>query len=57
MTEKAQHRVNKALTNQNKRFYRQLTKPAYPAPSLVRLMVLRMGQTRIREQLDAGFRD
>ncbi len=57
MTEKQQHKVNKAIAAQAKRYYARLEKPAYPVPSLIDLMFFRMARTKIQLELDDSFRD
>lgn len=57
MTEKEREARDKALARQSRRFYERMTKPAYPVPSLVRLMGFRMGRTSMRLELDETRRD
>jgi multimeric flavodoxin WrbA len=52
ITEKDQQKIDKALAKQSQRFYARLVRPAYPEPSLVKLMIFRMGRTSIRQELD-----
>ena len=56
-TEKDQQKIDRALARQAKRFYAGLAKPAYPAPTLLMLMVFRMGRSTIRQMLDDSRRD
>jgi multimeric flavodoxin WrbA len=56
-TEKDQQRIDKALAEQSKRFYARLAKPAYPVPTLFRLMIFRMSRTMISQMLDDRSRD
>jgi multimeric flavodoxin WrbA len=56
-TEKDQQKIDRALARQAKRFYAGLAKPAYPAPTLLMLMVFRMGRSTIRQMLDDSSRD
>ena len=57
MTVKEKQKVDKALARQSRRFYERLMKPAYPAPTLFKLMAFRMGRTSIRLELDDTSRD
>ena len=52
MTEKQQRKIDKTLAAQARRYYARLTKPGYPAPSLMDLMFFRMGRTKVRLELD-----
>jgi multimeric flavodoxin WrbA len=56
-TEKDQQKIDRALAKQSKRFYASLAKPAYPVPSLIKLMIFRMGRTSMRQMLDDRSRD
>ena len=56
-TEKDQQKIDRALAEQSKRFYARLAKPAYPVPSLFKLMGFRMGRTTIHQMLDDRSRD
>jgi multimeric flavodoxin WrbA len=57
MTEKEKQKIDRALAGQSKRFYERLVKPAYPVPTLFKLMAFRMGRTSIRLELDDSNRD
>jgi multimeric flavodoxin WrbA len=57
MPAKYQQKVDRALTRQARRFYTGLTKPTYPAPTWLMLMVFRMGRSTIRQTLDDSSRD
>jgi multimeric flavodoxin WrbA len=57
MTEKQQHKIDRALTALARRYYTKLEKPGYPAPTLIQLIFFRLGRTKIRLELDDGFRD
>lgn len=48
MTEKALQKMDEQLAEQARRFHRELLRPAYPAPSLLQLLVFRMGRTGIK---------
>ena len=56
-TEKDQQKIDRALAEQSKRFHAGLAKPAYPVPTLFKLMMFRMGRTTIRQMLDDRSRD
>jgi len=51
-TEKDQKKIDKALAKLSKRFYARLSKPDYPVPSLLKLMIFRVGRTSIIQLLD-----
>jgi multimeric flavodoxin WrbA len=57
MTEKQQCKIDKALAAQARRYYARLEKPGYPVPTLIKLMLFRMGRTSIKLELDDSFRD
>jgi multimeric flavodoxin WrbA len=57
ITEKQQRKIDRVLAAQARRYYRRLEKPSYPVPTLLQLMVFRMGRTKIRLELDDSFRD
>ncbi len=57
MTEWEKQKIDKALVGLSRRFYETLMKPAYPAPSLLKLWGFRMGRTSIRLMLDNSNRD
>jgi multimeric flavodoxin WrbA len=57
MTEKQQHKIDRVLVRQARRYYARLEKPGYPMPSLFRLMIFRMSRTSMKLELDEGFRD
>jgi multimeric flavodoxin WrbA len=57
MTEKQQHKIDRALARQARRYYARLEKPGYPVPTLIQLMFFRLGRTKIRLELDDSFRD
>ena len=57
MTDKEKQKIDRALARQSRRFYERLVKPAYPAPTLFKLMAFRMGRTSIRLELDDRSRD
>jgi len=50
-------KIDSALTRQARRFRAQLTRPAFPIPSLFRLMAFRMGRTSIGLELTERDRD
>jgi len=51
-TEKDQQKIDRALAAQSRRFYAKLAKPAYPAPTLFKLMYFRIGRTMVNKMLD-----
>ena len=57
MTEKQKQKIDRALAAQSRRFYERLLKPAYPSPTLLKLMAFRMARTSIRLMLDDSSRD
>lgn len=56
-TEKSKDKFDRALAEHARRFYAKLAKPAYPAPSLLKLMIFRMSRTTIKQVLDDKSRD
>ncbi|MDY7079703.1 MAG: flavodoxin family protein [Chloroflexota bacterium] len=57
MTEKQQHKIDRIIAAQARRYYARLEKPGYPAPTLIDLMFFRMSRTKMRLMLDDSFRD
>ncbi len=57
MTEKQQHKIDRVLAAQARRYHARLAKPGYPAPTLIDLMFFRMGRTKVRLELDDSSRD
>jgi len=57
MTDAEKQKINNTLTPQARRFHFQLTRPAFPIPSLFRLMAFRMGRTSIGLELTEADRD
>jgi multimeric flavodoxin WrbA len=57
MTEKQQRKTGKVLAAQARRYSARLQQPGYPAPSLFKLMIFRMGRTSMRLELDDSFLD
>jgi multimeric flavodoxin WrbA len=57
VTEKQQHKIDRALAGQARRYYARLEKPGYPVPTLIQLMIFRLGRTKIRLELDDSYRD
>jgi len=57
MTEKQQHKIDRALAAQARRYYANLERPGYPVPTLIDLMFFRMARTKIELELDDSFRD
>lgn len=52
MTEKEKTKIDRALAAHARRFYARLEKPAYPAPTLIQLMIFRWGRAKVRQELD-----
>jgi len=57
MSDKALEKMDKALAAQSKRLHDQLLRPAYPAPSLFKLMMFRMSRTGIKTSASKEERD
>jgi multimeric flavodoxin WrbA len=57
MTERERQKIDTVLAGHSARFYDRLAKPAYPVPTLFKLMVFRMSRTSIRLMLDDSRRD
>jgi len=57
MVEKERIKMDKAIARQSKRFHEQLSKPAYPVPSIFWLMAFRMARTSIKQTLSEDKRD
>jgi len=57
MTEKQQHKTDQVLAKQARRFLARMERPAYPAPTLFKLMLFRLSRTSMRLELDERFRD
>lgn len=57
MTEKQRQKMDQTLAKQAGRFHARLEQPAYPAPSLLKLMLFRLSRTKMRIELDDSFRD
>jgi hypothetical protein len=57
MSDKALAKRDKALAAQSKRLHDQLLRPAYPAPSLLKLMMFRMSRTGIKTSASKEERD
>ncbi len=57
MTEKQRLKNDRDLAKLSRRFYQQMTKPAYPRPRLLELMIFRMARTSIKQMLGDDNRD
>ena len=57
MTEKEKQKIDKALSNHARRFYERLLRSKYPAPTMLKLMVFRMGRTSMKLERDKSSRD
>ncbi len=54
MTEKQQHKIDRVLAAQARRYYATLEKPAYPVPKFIDVMFFRWGRTKILELDDSS---
>ncbi len=57
MTEKEEEKIGRTLARQSQQFYERLMKPAYPVPTLLKLMAFRMARTSIKLELNDSSRD
>ena len=57
MSEKEKLQIDRIVAKQSRKFYKKLMQPAYPAPTLFKLMAFRMGRTSIRRELDDASYD
>ncbi len=57
MMEEERRRMEEALARHGRRFHAQLSAPAYPVPSLLRLWGFRMARTAIRIEQGEEYRD
>jgi multimeric flavodoxin WrbA len=57
MSEKEQHKMDKVLARQARRYYAKLEKPGYPVPTLFKLLIFRFGRTKMKVELDDSSRD
>jgi len=57
MTEKQQHKTNRTLAKQARRYYARLEQQGHPAPTLFKLMLFRLSRTSMRLELDESYRD
>lgn len=57
MTKKAQAKIDRTLAGQSRRFHERLEKPAFPVPTLLKLMLFRMSRTSMKLMLDGSSRD
>jgi multimeric flavodoxin WrbA len=57
MTEKQRRKTETILARLSRKFHAKLMKPAYPAPSLLKLLLFRMARTSMKLMLDGGARD
>lgn len=57
MTDAEKQKIDVMLTRQARKFHTQLARPAFPIPSLFRLMAFRMGRTSIGLELTEHDRD
>jgi multimeric flavodoxin WrbA len=57
MTDKVQRKADATLKAHSRRFLDRLSKPAYPSPSLMWIVVFRMGRSSILRELSEADRD
>ena len=57
MTEKGQKKIDDMIDKQSKRFYSELVKKEYPAPSLFKLIIFRWSRTSMKFMLNEDYRD
>jgi multimeric flavodoxin WrbA len=57
LTEKAEKKIEKTINKQAEKFYKRMVKKAYPAPSLLKLMLFRLSRTSMKKALDESYRD
>ena len=57
MTEKGRKKINANIERQSSKFYSKLIKKEFPTPSLLKLMLFRMGRTSSKIMLNKEFRD
>lgn len=57
MLEEERRKMDEALARQSRRFHELLSSPAFPAPSMFRLMGFRMARTSIKLELGEDRRD
>lgn len=55
--EENRRKIDRALERQSYAYGKNLRKPAYRAPSLLKLMIFRMSRTSIKAELNEEFRD
>jgi len=48
MTEKEQRKLDAIIAAHGRRFYKRMSQPPYPSPSLMKLLIFRMGRTNVR---------
>ncbi len=57
IAQKDQQKMDAALARLSRRFHERLSKPAYPAPSIIQLMAFRASRTSMKLLLGDGNRD
>jgi hypothetical protein len=57
MLEEERRKMDEALARQSRRFHELLSSPAFPVPSMFRLMGFRMARTSIKLELGEDRRD
>ncbi len=57
MTDREKQKIDRVLDAHARRFHKQLAKPAYPPPSLLKVMLFRNARTKMRLMLTKNDRD
>ncbi len=57
LTDEARRKTEALIGKQSKKYYRELVRQAYPAPSLLKLMLYRLSRTSMKMMLDDQYRD
>jgi multimeric flavodoxin WrbA len=57
ISEKGRQKIDRTLARLSRRFHDGLVKPAFPVPTLLKLMVFRMSRTSVKISLDGRSRD
>ena len=56
-TEKQQHKIDRAIAEQSKRFHALLAKPAFPEPTLFQIIMFNMSRNTIKQKADPSSVD
>lgn len=57
MSAQEEQKIDRTLVKQSKRFYKRMAQPAYPVPTLFKLMAFRMSRTSMKLMLDDSSYD